>query len=43
MLHGKMITTLNDDDLLQMLENKKSGADPEDLVCQKIEDFRLGM
>ena len=43
MLHGKMIITLNDDDLLQMLENKKSGTDLEDLVCQKIEDFRLGM
>jgi hypothetical protein len=43
MLHGKMIITLNDDDLLHMLENTKSGADPEDLVRQKIEDFRLGM
>ena len=42
-LHSKMIITLNDDDLLQMLENKKSGADPEDLVRQKIEHFRLGM
>jgi hypothetical protein len=43
MLHGKMIITLNDGDLLQMLESKKIGADPEDLVRQKIEDFRLGM
>jgi hypothetical protein len=38
-----MIITLNEDDLLQMLENKKGGADPEDLVRQKIEDLRLGM
>lgn len=43
MLHSKMIITLNDDDLLQMLESKKSGIDPEDLIRQKIEDFRLGM
>jgi hypothetical protein len=43
MLHSKMIITLNDDDLRQMLENKKSGLDPEDVVRQKIEDFRLGM
>jgi len=43
MLHSKMIITLNDDDLLQMLESKKGGTDPEDLVRQKVEDFRLGM
>jgi hypothetical protein len=43
MLHSKMIITLNDDDLLQMLETKKSGSGPEDLVRQKIEDFRLGI
>jgi hypothetical protein len=43
MLHGKMIITLNDDDLMQMLESKESGSGPEDLVRQKIEDFRLGM
>lgn len=43
MLHSKMIITLDDNDLLQMLESKKSGTDPEDLVRQKIEDFRLGM
>ncbi len=42
-LHSKMIIILNDNDLLQMLESKKSGTDPEDLVRQKIEDFRLGM
>jgi hypothetical protein len=43
MLHSKMIISLNDDDLLQMLESKKSGTSPEDVVRQKIEDFRLGM
>ena len=43
MLHSKMIITLNDDDLRQMLESKKNGLDPEDLVRQKIEDFRIGM
>src|SRR5262249_128502 len=43
MLHSKLIITLNDDDLVQMLESEKSGVDPEDLIRQKIEDFRLGM
>lgn len=43
MLHGKMIITLADGDMLQMLTNKVNGDDPETLIRQKIEDFRLGM
>lgn len=43
MLHSKMIITVTDDDLRQMLESKKSGLKPEDLIQQKIEDFRIGM
>jgi hypothetical protein len=42
-LHAKMIVTLNDVDISQMLETKKGGDDPSVLVRQKIEDFRLGM
>ncbi|WP_020522428.1 hypothetical protein [Catelliglobosispora koreensis] len=43
LLHNKMIIILTDDDLLQMVETKKSGDDPGILIRQKIEDFRLGM
>jgi hypothetical protein len=43
MLHNKMIITLNDDDMIQMLATKKNGDEPESLIRQKIEDFRLGM
>ena len=41
-LHQKLILTLNDDDLRQMLAMKQASGDPADLVRQKIEDFRLG-
>ncbi|MFS0700069.1 hypothetical protein AB6N24_08880 [Cellulomonas sp. 179-A 4D5 NHS] len=41
-LHSKLILTLTDDDLQQMLSNKQAGADATDVVRQKIEDFRLG-
>lgn len=43
MLHNKMIIALNDDDMIQMLETKKGGDDPESLIRQKLEDLRLGM
>jgi len=38
-----MILFLNDDDLIQMLTLKKEGGSPEDVIQQKIADFRLGM
>jgi hypothetical protein len=41
-VNGKMILTINDGDLRQMISNKASGADPSDVLRQKIEDFRLG-
>ncbi|TQS43147.1 hypothetical protein [Cryptosporangium phraense] len=43
MLHGKMILVFNDDDLMQMLENRKHGQDPAMVIRQKLEDFRLGV
>jgi hypothetical protein len=42
-LHNKMTIVLEDGDLTQMLEDKKSGGDPTALIRQKIEDFRRRM
>ncbi|MFF4792951.1 hypothetical protein ACFY2M_24975 [Streptomyces sp. NPDC001276] len=41
--YGKMIVTLSDNDIQQMLADKNLGNDPSELVRQKIEDFRLGI
>lgn len=41
LLHDKLIVGLDDDDFRQMLETKRAGGDPSDLVRQRIEDFRL--
>jgi len=43
MLHNKTIITLNDNDMIKMLETNKHGDEPESLFRQKIEDLRLGM
>lgn len=40
-LHDKMIIDLDDEDMKQMLLTKLAGNDPEDLIQQRIEDFRL--
>lgn len=40
-LHNKMIIGLDDDDMQQMLLTKLAGNQPEDLIQQRIEDFRL--
>ena len=40
-IHRKMIVILDDSDMKQMLAIRSSGADPADLIRQKIEDFRL--
>jgi hypothetical protein len=42
-LHGKLIVTLNDDDVRQMITSKVSGDEPASTIRQKIEDFRLGL
>lgn len=36
-----MIIILDDNDVEQMLIEKKNGGNPEKLIRQKIEDFRL--
>ncbi|MFG3547227.1 hypothetical protein [Streptomyces sp. NPDC047725] len=41
--HGKLIVTLNDREIEQMLVDKSFGNDPGELIRQKIEDFRLGI
>lgn len=43
MPHNKTIITLNDNDMIKMLETNKSGDEPESPVRQNIEDLRLGM
>lgn len=42
-LHSKLIIVIADVDVAQMIETKRSGGAPEELVRQKIEDFRLGI
>ena len=41
--HRKLILILNDDDVEAMLVAKSEGRAPEDLVSQKIQQFRLSM
>lgn len=41
--HNKLIVTIHDDDVRQMVDTKLAGDDPAELVRQKIEDFRLGI
>ena len=40
-LHDKMIISLDDEDMQQMLLTKLAGNSPADLIQQRIEDFRL--
>jgi hypothetical protein len=42
-LYGKMILFLADEDLTQMLTYKATGTDPEQVLRQKIEEFRLAL
>jgi len=42
-IQNKMIIVLNDTDVEQMLLAKKTGNNPEKLLQQKIEDFRLSL
>jgi hypothetical protein len=41
--YRKLILFLNDDDLIQMLTLKKNDQEPEQVIRQKVEDFRLGL
>ncbi|KAF6578401.1 restriction endonuclease [Paenibacillus sp. JJ1683] len=43
MAHNKLIIFVNDTDFEQMLMLKKNGNEPEEVIKQKIEDFRLGL
>ncbi|WP_436756710.1 hypothetical protein [Streptosporangium sp. V21-05] len=43
MRYNKMIITLQDTDVQQMLIDKRFGNDPAELLLQKIEDFRISI
>lgn len=43
MAYRKMILVLNDADVESMMLAKSSGGNPEDVIRQRIEDFRLSM
>ena len=40
---NKLILFLQDEDIVQMLTMKDSSGNPEDVIRQKIEDFRLSL
>jgi len=42
-VHQKLVIVLTDSDIEQMLDAKSNGRPPEELIRQKIEDFRLSM
>lgn len=42
-LHNKLILVLDEDDLTQMIEVKDAGREPDIVVRQKVEDFRLSI
>jgi hypothetical protein len=43
LVHRKLILVLDDDDIRAMLLAKSDGRQPEDIIGQKIEHFRLSM
>lgn len=43
LIHRKMIIVIADVDLHQMLDNRGAGLDAEELLRQKIQDFRLAV
>lgn len=43
MVHRKLIVFLSDDDVLQMLSLRRDGLQPEEVIRQKIDDFRLAL
>ena len=42
-IHKKMLIILLDNDIEQMLLEKLANREPENIVRQKIEDFRLSI
>nr|WP_232473145.1 HNH endonuclease [Vibrio anguillarum] len=42
-LHGKLILVINDEHIVAMLRAKRDGAEPEDILVQLIQKFRLSM
>ena len=42
-VHSKLIVVLNDDDVFSMLSAVESGGNPDTVIRQKIEEFRLKM
>jgi hypothetical protein len=42
-IYGKLIVVLNDDDVLSMLSASSSGGNPDTIIRQRIEEFRLKM
>lgn len=42
-IYGKLIVVLNDDDVLSMLSTSTSGGNPDAIIRQRIEEFRLKM
>ncbi|CAM3260157.1 hypothetical protein [Moritella viscosa] len=43
LVHNKMIIVLNDDDIISMLLAKSDGRNPEEILGNQIEQFRLSM
>jgi hypothetical protein len=41
--YRKLIIFLTDDDLIQMLIRKQDGSNPEDVIKQRVEQFRLSL
>ncbi|WP_191116422.1 hypothetical protein [Vibrio alginolyticus] len=42
-LYGKLILVLKDEHIIAMLRAKRDGAEPEDILVQLIQKFRLSM
>jgi hypothetical protein len=43
LIYRKMLVVMGDNDVQQMIENKRNGSAPEELLRQKIQDFRLAI
>ncbi len=39
--HGKLLLSINDDELLKMIDLRDSGEDPEDFLLEKLEDILM--
>ena len=43
LVHRKLVLVMGDNDVHQMIENKRAGSAPEEVLRQKIQDFRLAI